>query len=459
MAVNLTDNTPNWGISDRNQMKAFRKIGNRTIKQLVAANKSLLLFPPQDRDEDRQGLLDESILQYYDIDDEKLNVTTGNVMGFIGVDIGKDGESKIVDININSRFAKEGNGKEDHFLHYMLQRVFDINLFDLKHGWTDADTDFEWRIYFFPHYLKEALSQGLYKEYQRFEHNDARVKGAIDVCRFVRQDVPFCGKVAYNTREFSYDNSVTQLIRHTIEYIRRNPFGKALFASRADLREDIIKIVAATPLYHPEDRLALIKKNQSRPVTHPYFTKYRDLQTLCLQILRREGVQYAEDEKNKVAGILFNGAWLWEEYLDTVFRQYNLNLTHPHNKTGEGAIYLATHRGFPRYPDFYKHDADCAIVLDAKYKTSVDTRDDINQMVTYLYRLKGKYGAFVLPSQYDYGETVPRELEGYGKDYARLVQIYHRIPQQTDNYSEFVHAMEHNECKLAETIANKMKTI
>lgn len=450
MTINLTDNTPSREINGFGPTNALRKIGNRPIKQLVAANKSLLLFPPQVKNEDKQGLLDQPILQYYDTGDNKLNVSTGNVMGFIGVDIGKDGESKIVDININSRFANGGDGKKDHFLHYMLQRVFTINLFDLKHGWTDADTDFEWRIYFFPHYLKEALNQGLYKEYRRFEHDDAKIKGAIDIPRFIRHDVPFCGKVAYNTREFSYDNSVTQLIRHTIEYIRRNPFGKAMLASRANLREDIIKIVAATPSFNPAERMALIKKNQSRPVNHPYFTKYRDLQTLCLQILRREGIQYAEDEKNRVAGILFDGAWLWEEYLDTVFRQYHLNLTHPHNKTGEGAIYLAKHNGLPRYPDFYKPDADGAIVLDAKYKTSVDTRADINQMVTYLYRLKGKYGAFVLPSQYA-GEAVAWEhdLEGYGKDYTRLAQIYHHIPQQADNYSEFVHAVEYSEHKLA----------
>ncbi|MCZ9999532.1 McrC family protein [Brachyspira hyodysenteriae] len=51
------------------------------------------------------------------------------------------------------------------------------------------------------------------------KHNDANVKGTIDINRYIKNNIPFNGKISYNTREYSYDNNINQLIRHTIEYI------------------------------------------------------------------------------------------------------------------------------------------------------------------------------------------------------------------------------------------------
>ena len=54
----------------------------------------------------------------FSVEGEQL--VTGNIMGFIGY--------KGTKVTIRSRFAKDEN---DYFLHYMLQRVFSFNLFDL----------------------------------------------------------------------------------------------------------------------------------------------------------------------------------------------------------------------------------------------------------------------------------------------------------------------------------------
>ena len=59
----------------------------------------------------------------------------------------------------------------------------------------------------------------MYKQYITRKNNDANVRGVIDVNRHIRYNKPFNGKIAYSTREYSYDNDVTQLIRHTIEFI------------------------------------------------------------------------------------------------------------------------------------------------------------------------------------------------------------------------------------------------
>lgn len=44
----------------------------------------------------------------------------------------------------------------------------------------------------------------------------------------IRMNIPFNGKVACKTREHSYDNLTTELIRHRIEFIKASEFGSAV---------------------------------------------------------------------------------------------------------------------------------------------------------------------------------------------------------------------------------------
>ena len=95
--------------------------------------------------------------------------------------------------------------------------------------------------------------------------------------------------------------------------------------------------------------------------------------------------------------MLFDGAWLWEEYLNTILQ--GVGFKHPENKLGTGAIYLFEHGG-KRFPDFWKKD----LVLDAKYKKLASddnrhgiNRDDIHQVMAYMYRLRAQKGGIVYP--------------------------------------------------------------
>ena len=134
-------------------------------------------------------------------------LTTYNIAGFIG--------TKHTFLTIRSRFAKEN---DDYFLHYMLQKVFNINISTLEHA-TDRNKAFQFLPYLFKYYFLKALSQGLYKKYVWNKYNDSKVKGTIDIARHIKHNFIFTGNIAYNVREHSYDNNINQLIRHTIEYI------------------------------------------------------------------------------------------------------------------------------------------------------------------------------------------------------------------------------------------------
>ena len=369
-------------------------------------------------------------------------VKTGNLAGFIGLND--------MYITIRSRFGTE-NG-DDYFLHYMLKKVLSVNLFNLKHTATDEQV-FDFLLHLFPYFLNKALVQGLYKEYRRNEYNDCNLRGTIDISRHIKCNVPFNGRVAYRTREFSYDNHVTQLIRHTVEYIRTKRLGEMVLHTNVDTQENVSQIVSATSTYQKQDRLQVIKSNL-RPVVHPYYTQYVPLQKLCLKILSHERLRYGQN-KDEIYGILFDVSWLWEEYLNTLL--VPLGFKHPNNRQNTGGVWLGyslienkRRNAFLRYPDFY--DKKRSIILDAKYKSQIDYVADVNQVITYLYRMKGRIGMFVHPTE-DENELKSYSLRGYGDDNdARLIEYQFHIPTEVPSYEEFEGNIRFSETALKEKI-------
>ena len=413
----------------------LQNIANRKIAELLDEHGNRVFIYPHslfecEDETDKQILLSLQTTQSgYEC--KKAILETGNIAGFIGI----NGLS----LSIHSRFSKDD--AEDFFLHYMLNKELGINVVDLQHGIRDGAV-FDFLIYLFPKLLNEALAQGLYKAYRRNEYNDGNIKGAIGINRHLKSNMPFQGKVAYHTREFSYDNHVTELIRHTIEYIGKTKLGRNMLEKDAEMRSNVSSIVSATPKYSNRERERIINRNL-RIVNHPYYSRYRPLQKLCLRILRHERIKYG-DKAEKIHGVLFDVSYLWEEYLGTILMKQGF--LHPNNKKGTGRIYLAKGGRLHRYPDYYRQND--GMIIDAKYKRVIDTRDDINQMITYLYRLKGKRGIFIQPTDCAFEEK-HYDLLGYGEENAAKVQIFkYPIPQGINHYKEFISEINKSELLL-----------
>lgn len=393
--MRTTDNNRGKLVSELGFMpdneKDILSISNRTIKELAEID-NLLIFPHSLNADYRDLEAKDYIFSLHPNTQGEYELHTGNVMGFIG--------RNNTQLTISSRFYPDN---DDLFLHYMLQKVFAINIFDLEHS-KDNDPIWDFLLYLFPYYLKLALNQGLYKEYQRRLYNDANVKGPIDVARNIQINNPFMGKIAYHTREHSYDNNLTQLIRHTIEVIRIHKFGNGILSNDLDTQNAVNQIVYATPTYKKDCRLKVIVQNL-RSVNHPYFTEYALLQKICLQILRQEGLTYG-NEKDKVYGLLFDGAWLWEEYLNVILQ--GKEFIHPQNKEKKNPRYLFKNNSGVIYPDFIKETNPIA-VADAKYKHIESTnfanenpefgRSDLYQVMAYMYRFKAEKGYLLFPKK------------------------------------------------------------
>ena len=123
------------------------------------------------------------------------------------------------------------------------------------------------------------------------ESFDCETLYLVNVSRHIRKNMPFKGSVSYTMRAHSYDNEITQLVRHTIEHIRSKEHGSFILTNDRETKECVAQIAQATPSFNLRERIQIIHKNL-RPLHHPYYYNYTALQRLCLQILRHESIKF-----------------------------------------------------------------------------------------------------------------------------------------------------------------------
>ena len=430
--IQTQDNSTTKAIPEGQELDDLKCMAKPSISELCSDDGSSLLVFPHSLGEYGDKIGAEHI---FSVNDEN-QLVTGNIMGFVGYND--------TQVSIRSRFAQQ---QGDYFLHYMLEKVFAINLFDLKHD-SDNESVFDFLIYLFPAFLKRALRQGIYKEYQTRNYNDANVRGRIDIQRHIRQNIPFAGKVAYSTREYAVDNHVTQLVRHTIEYIACHPYHGNILGNDDETKEAVGLINNATSSYNRNERNRIVNLND-RPINHPYFSQYLDLQRLCLQILRHEELKYGNDD-NQIYGILFDGAWLWEEYLDTVLKP--IGLIHPHNRTNNvGKLIFTDPRKVLAQPDFF---IDGLVVFDAKYKRhkslfDKEQREDRFQLLAYMHVFDANVSGLIVPVSLGESLFMEGDINGRG---GKMLLVGMNVDQKCASFSDYVAIMETEEIRLRESI-------
>lgn len=359
----------------------FNHVANKTLKQLEL--EGIFIYPPHVAEAedltDEQMILKSVGTQYY----------TSNAIGYLG--------SGTERLTIASRFY---TGLQDHFFKYLLRQVFDIpNIVNLDQSGDHDQQMFDLLLFMFPDCLKTALRKGPYKTYIRHQYNDANVKGTIDIARHIHVDTPFVGNIAYSQREFSFDNQVMELIRHTIEFIKQKPFGRQLLHS---VKDEVASVVAATPEYAYYERGKVLINNKKRPVRHAFYAEYRALQRLCVMILQHDKQEIGTGVK-QIHGVLFDAAWLWEEYVNQLIE---IDFYHPQNKGHNGAQRLFSNPDDRNvgliYPDFIGCHADHRVIADTKYKPVNNiAQHDYMQILTYMFRFDAKLAYFLYPEKDD----------------------------------------------------------
>jgi 5-methylcytosine-specific restriction endonuclease McrBC regulatory subunit McrC len=369
-------------------------------------------------------------------------VNTHNVMGVVR--LREEGTGKCVQLQIGSRF--DSGHPRPYFLTYLLGRVFGGSVVRE----VDIGQESMWDLllaFAFRRKLLEAAAVGLFKEYRTMHHDDLRLRGRIDLARHLRTNVPFRGKVAYVTREASFDNPLNHLIRHAMAKVARK--WPRLLEGDAALAGMVRQLGQNTPSWTFSDARGCLGRTENRkPVRHPYFqAAYEPLRKICRSILHDEGAGLYQQEQ-EADGVLFDGAWLWEEYLWILLEPRGYQ--HPRNTSGRGGLRAIPGATF--YPDFYHREK--RIVLDAKYKRAapVPPIEDVRQVLAYMLLTDARHGGLIRPSG---GRSGPEDITNHGPPDGVPLRRWHELslaPQPATTAAAFIRGMEDQEARFREAL-------
>lgn len=318
---------------------------------------------------------------------------TGNMMGILNL----RGHGTSVKIQIQSRFDQDG---KQYFLNYLLGKVFEVNFSDLVSAQDEIMWDmmlafaFLWRF-------RKAGEIGLYKQYHKNEYNDLNFRGKLDLDRHLKRNYPLCGKIACSKREITFDNPLNHLLRFALAKIEKK--WPSMLDSSRDVRQLLTELKQATPTWTGGSPTRILNhKDTLYPVRQPYFAEhYEPLRKIARMLLSDEGANvYDQPEQNsdlEISGVIFDGAWLWEEYIATLLPEY-LHASYD-EKRHPIPIFEGESNSF--YPDFRWNDSsgNCKVVLDTKYKKDSKTgnREDIHQVLCYMFLTGADRGGLVYP--------------------------------------------------------------
>ncbi|WP_188205269.1 5-methylcytosine restriction system specificity protein McrC [Desemzia incerta] len=436
--MKITDNTQTDMEKIDLSQEFLQKIANKELKDLQKEN--LFFFPAYISDESSLSG-DQKILE---VNSDTFKTT--NIMGIVGY--------QKEQLFIGSRFDNDS----DYFFYYLLKQVLNFNFMDLEVGLKKQPSYLDWLVYLFPKYLNEALKKGLYKEYRTFKYNDFNVRGTIDINRQIKENIPFTGKVAYYSREYSYENQVINLIRYTVEFIKKRKQFRKILTLDTVTRENIQAIEEKSQDYQQQGLHKVYSYNARKPIRHTYFFEYRTLQKLCLSILSQETGLHEKYTRDKAYGFLFDGAWLFEEYINLIIKD---NFFHPTNKQRQGQQYLFDNSKNKKvgkiYPDFISRQDNNRIIADAKYKlfNNIYGRDYL-QLVAYMYRFYSKRGLYLYPykvgeikSNYETFHLLQGVNESSNKRPAEsdisIIKLGLSIPAPTSSFEQFEVEMKKSE--------------
>ncbi len=261
-----------------------------------------------------KGVSDISVF----MEKDEIHDQNSKINGIVGRFFVEVDDKYDVDITIHSRFDLEG---QNYFAATLLS-FGEVNPFDVNVPCNDENLFDFLLIDLFAQRIREAYSKGLFRTYRRFEGNDDRVRGSIDVARHIRLNAgQKNGNIAYSYRENTVNNFLNILIVKAYQDIKRNypSITERKIENDQTIHDFLIKLENETDARSVSVGNAI--KENLKPRIHPYYYEYEEVRKICLSILRHEGLSIFDSDNKSVNSFLYYMPDLWENYLETILKK------------------------------------------------------------------------------------------------------------------------------------------
>ena len=300
-----------------------------------------------------------------------------------------------LEIDIKSRFSNT-------FLERMLNFANDIFLDDVSITGNKVDKDFDiskYIIYYmFVQNLEKAFLLGLPKSYRSVEHHEMKLKGKIDINKFIKYDIPFAGKISSVSREQKEIQEIIDVLYKAVKIIDKK--NKAFLKNISHIKTHLKQYKSNNYVSNETINKAL----KSKALQNPIFAPYKKVLEYARFIINGNNIEEKNDGKQETYGFIINVAELFEIYVTKLLQK---EFTDWSVESPKIELYDTPKMFYQRkiIPDIVMIKDNDVLVFDTKYKKmqmrdryyqnggDVDRNDffQINTYMSYYQNHKDKY--------------------------------------------------------------------
>ena len=303
------------------------------------------------KDEEKKAIKNEDdLIISIKKDGENYLAQTGNYVGkFVWQGL---------EIDIKSRFSNT-------FLERMLNFANDIFLDDVSITGNQVKEDFDiskYIIYYmFIQNLEKAFLLGLPKAYKSIEHHDMKLKGKIDINKFIKYDIPFQGKISSVSREQKEIQEIIDVLYKAVKIIDKN--NKAFLKNIPHIKTHLKQYKSNNYISNETINKAL----KSKALQNPIFAPYKKVLEYARFIINGNNIEEKNDGKQETFGFIINVAELFEIYITKLLQK---EFSDWYVESPKIELYNTPQMFYQRkiIPDIVMKKASDVLVFDTKYK-------------------------------------------------------------------------------------------
>jgi 5-methylcytosine-specific restriction endonuclease McrBC regulatory subunit McrC len=330
--------------------------------------------------------------------------------------------------NITYRFGKS-------LLNRMITLVNDFDIQSLEYEAKSKNTKTEDSLSLFILYMNfilklEKLSViGIPKSYKKIEHHTNRLKGQVDINRFIKKDMPFQGKIASTSYEQVYVQEIIDVLYGALVIIDK---------SMPTLINDRIFGIKNLINHHANQRFVDERTLQTalshKSIQNSLYGDYKNIIKIAGYIIR-----YSNPEQYKAnynfSGLIFDVSLLWESYLYALLKSRCSDWEVIHEEETE--VYKTNFFIRNIKPDIVMEKDNKIMVFDAKskrmefrgrnnYGAGDLDRSDFFQINTYMtYYDKQGYeviaGGLLYPIEEEFDESKAHSNNWFGDSKTKFI--------------------------------------
>ena len=263
-----------------------------------------------------------------------------------------------LEIDIKSRFSNT-------FLERMLNFANDIFLDDVSITGNQVKEDFDiskYIIYYmFIQNLEKAFLLGLPKAYKSIEHHDMKLKGKIDINKFIKYDIPFQGKISSVSREQKEIQEIIDVLYKAVKIIDKN--NKAFLKNIPHIKTHLKQYKSNNYISNETINKAL----KSKALQNPIFAPYKKVLEYARFIINGNNIEEKNDGKQETFGFIINVAELFEIYITKLLQK---EFSDWYVESPKIELYNTPQMFYQRkiIPDIVMKKGRDVLVFDTKYK-------------------------------------------------------------------------------------------